>query len=62
MVVSFMLVVFIAEICGTKLYKQTNKQTNKLADIGDNLNPLTPELNPSMQHCLTRFFIGDFAS
>jgi hypothetical protein len=23
---------------------------------------LTPELNPSVQHCLTRFFTGDFAS
>jgi hypothetical protein len=26
------------------------------------INPLTPELNPSMQRCLTRFFTGDFAS
>jgi hypothetical protein len=26
------------------------------------LNPLTPELNPSAQRCLTRFFTGDFAS
>jgi hypothetical protein len=25
-------------------------------------NPLTPELNPSPQRCLTRFFTGDFAS
>jgi hypothetical protein len=25
-------------------------------------NTLTPELNPSAQHCLTRFFTGDFAS
>jgi hypothetical protein len=25
-------------------------------------NPLTPELNPSVQRCLTRFFTGDFAS
>jgi hypothetical protein len=25
-------------------------------------NPLTPELNPSAQHRLTRFFTGDFAS
>jgi hypothetical protein len=24
-------------------------------------NPLTPELNPSAQRCLTRFFTGDFA-
>jgi hypothetical protein len=26
------------------------------------INPLTPELNPSVQGCLTRFFTGDFAS
>jgi hypothetical protein len=26
------------------------------------LNPLTPELNPSAQRCLTRFLTGDFAS
>jgi hypothetical protein len=25
-------------------------------------NPLTPELNPSAQRCLKRFFTGDFAS
>jgi hypothetical protein len=25
-------------------------------------NPLTPELNPSAQRCLMRFFTGDFAS
>jgi hypothetical protein len=27
-----------------------------------NKMPLTPELNPSAQRCLTRFFTGDFAS
>jgi hypothetical protein len=26
------------------------------------VNPLTPELNPSAQRCLTRFFTGDFVS
>jgi hypothetical protein len=26
------------------------------------VNPLTPELNPSAQRCLTKFFTGDFAS
>jgi hypothetical protein len=26
------------------------------------INPLTPELNPSELRCLTRFFTGDFAS
>jgi hypothetical protein len=25
-------------------------------------NPSAPELNPSAQRCLTRFFTGDFAS
>jgi hypothetical protein len=25
-------------------------------------NPSTPELNPSVQRCVTRFFTGDFAS
>jgi hypothetical protein len=25
------------------------------------INPLTPELNPFAQRCLTRFFTGDFA-
>jgi hypothetical protein len=24
------------------------------------VNPLTPELNPSAQRCLTKFFTGDF--
>jgi hypothetical protein len=27
-----------------------------------NFNPLTPELNPSAQRCLKRFFAGDFSS
>jgi hypothetical protein len=31
-------------------------------DNNNNNNPLTPELNPSAQRCLTRFFTGDFAS
>jgi hypothetical protein len=26
------------------------------------INPLTPELNPSAQRCLTRFFTVDFSS
>jgi hypothetical protein len=26
------------------------------------INPLTPELNPSAQRCMTRFFSGDFHS
>jgi hypothetical protein len=31
------------------------------ADLIHLINLLTPELNPSAQRCLTRFFIGDFA-
>jgi hypothetical protein len=31
-------------------------------NFGDSINPLTPELNPSAQRFLARFFIGDFAS
>jgi hypothetical protein len=27
-----------------------------------NINPLTLELNPSAERCLTRHFTGDFAS
>jgi hypothetical protein len=32
------------------------------AQVSVCINPLTPELNPSTQRCLTRFFTGDFAS
>jgi hypothetical protein len=42
----------------------TNKsrlQRNVLC-VTETINPLTPELNPSAQRCLTRFFTGDFAS
>jgi hypothetical protein len=37
------------------------KQGNGRSASTDCLNPLTPELNPSAQRCLTRFFTGDFA-
>jgi hypothetical protein len=30
--------------------------------ITKQINPLTPELNPSAQRCLTRYFAGFFAS
>jgi hypothetical protein len=39
-------------------YHQRQKQI-----IGGNntlINPLTPELNPSSQRCLSRLFTGDF--
>jgi hypothetical protein len=32
------------------------------AHDSEKFNPLTPELNPSVQRRLTRFFTGDFAS
>jgi hypothetical protein len=35
--------------------------TNVYAGLSP-FNPLAPELNPSAQRCLTRFFAGDFAS
>jgi hypothetical protein len=31
-------------------------------DIDNGINPLTPELIPSAQRCLTRFFTWDFVS
>jgi hypothetical protein len=30
--------------------------------VNSQINPLTPELNPSAQRCLARSFTGDFAS
>jgi hypothetical protein len=30
--------------------------------LNRSIDPLTAELNPSAQRCLTRFFTGDFAS
>jgi hypothetical protein len=40
---------------------QVNKTLNfKLYE--HDIIPLTPELNPSAQRCLTRIFTGDFAS
>jgi hypothetical protein len=42
--------------------KETNKEEGR-EDARRNeqrINPLTPELNPSAQRCLPRFFTGDF--
>jgi hypothetical protein len=33
-----------------------------ILELHHGIDPLTPELNPSTQLCLTRFFTGDFAS
>jgi hypothetical protein len=67
---------FVWLLCGPVLHQAAN-QTQDLTVSGKrftefiwrdqpqqrcHLNPLTPELNPSSQRCLTRFFTGDFAT
>jgi hypothetical protein len=37
-------------------------QDKSIESIAKYINPLMPELNPSTQRCLMRFFTGDFAS
>jgi hypothetical protein len=46
------------------MYAQCNILVHLLTDVSKTLtiNPLTPELNPSAQRCLTRFITGDFVS
>jgi hypothetical protein len=47
------------------LYRVQQHQNRILDELEVNvllINPLTPELNPSAQRCLTRFLTGDFAS
>jgi hypothetical protein len=39
-----------------------NNNNNNNNNEAHYINPLTPELNPSAQRCLTRYFTGDFAS
>jgi hypothetical protein len=41
---------------------QEGLQHTQTSIFPTNVNPLTPELNPSAQRCLKRFFTGDFAS
>jgi hypothetical protein len=40
----------------------TDKDFNIITNVSHFINPLKPELNPSAQRRLTRFFTGDFAS
>jgi hypothetical protein len=59
--------VFSDQANSNKIWKDihvNSKEKNyyKRKDDGKLLNPLTPELNPSAQRCLTRFFTGNFAS
>jgi hypothetical protein len=39
--------------------RKRGKLENTALEVA-NINPLTPELNPSAQRCLTRYFTGDF--
>jgi hypothetical protein len=45
-----------------KTCEDTKHNTRNIESREETFNPLTPELNPSTQRCLTRFFTGDFAS
>jgi hypothetical protein len=42
----------------TKICLSSNQQRNKVTESLCLINPLTPELNPSAQRCLTRFLLG----
>jgi hypothetical protein len=46
----------------TVLFYRILVMREKVVRSAHGINPLTPELNPSAQRCLTRFFTGDFAS
>jgi hypothetical protein len=39
-------------------FQCASQQLILVADVGCNVNRLTPELNPSAQSCLPRFFTG----
>jgi hypothetical protein len=53
---NFKLATFPNQILTTK----RPRSNTEVAD--DKRDPLMPEINPSTQRCLTRFFTGDFAS
>jgi hypothetical protein len=48
--------------CDTETYRinTINECTEKVMHLVGTINRLKPELNPSAQRCLTRFFTGDF--
>jgi hypothetical protein len=48
---------------GYKAGRKSRRMQGKAAEVSvihafDYVNPLTPELNPSTQRCLTRFLLG----
>jgi hypothetical protein len=45
-----------------KMDHQIQKLLSLIFSLYIFINPLTPELNPSVQRYLTRFFTGSFAS
>jgi hypothetical protein len=53
--------VYIADLCCFILFYPYTFQLKVLDTLSPNINPLTPELNPSVQRCLTRYITGDFA-
>jgi hypothetical protein len=55
-------IVGIGSSCVNYLQKPREKGWARLSFTATPINiiPLTPELNPSTQRCLTRFFTGDF--
>jgi hypothetical protein len=50
------VILLVNNVFSTYKLQYYNKRASNI------INPLTPELNPSAQRCLTRFFTGDFAS
>jgi hypothetical protein len=60
---SFIFMIQFCIKCGDWRIK-TNQEVNYILKVQNviGFNPLTPELNPSAQRCLTRFFTGNFAS
>jgi hypothetical protein len=60
------LITFQSLVHSVKVYFQAARESKNAKDVCVDLatgmfNPLTPELKPSAQRCLPRFFTGDFA-
>jgi hypothetical protein len=57
------MVQFAVRVLGVPYqYHSTDAPYSFVLAIHSDVNPLTPELNPSSQRCLTRSFTGDYAS
>jgi hypothetical protein len=54
------LLLLFAFVCYLMMYQSVTRGVSDSSFVC--FNPLTPELNPTTQRYLTRFFIGDFAS